>query len=258
MIYCSNCNEELVSESLFCNKCGAKVINEKNLNDSDDSDVYAEKSLIEIPKETKKKSKMKKIFIFALVGILILASAGSGYWYYTDKQSKAALAQALEYRENLGNAVLRMMGFAIVSEQVCDLYSDVWNRSIKSSYGITVNGKKAYDFNEALRYEREALSDKNILKGISDNTKEVDTLMQKLNTPPIEYQKAYDFLIELYGSYTQLTDQANSPSGSLVEFNKKINQLSSDFSKTYNQFKVLLPSLDESKINDFVSEGLGT
>ncbi|GAB6990113.1 hypothetical protein JCM16418A_21630 [Paenibacillus pini] len=47
-----------------------------------------------------------------------------------------------------------------------------------------------------------------------DNTETVDKLMKSLNNPPAEFQKAYDTLVELYGYYTQYTDQADSPTGS--------------------------------------------
>jgi len=78
--------------------------------------------------------------------------------------------------------------------------------------------------------------------------------MQRLNSPPEEYKKSYDVLIELYGYYTQYMEQAISPTGSLIEFNNKSNDLSSQISKLYNQFKILLPNLDETKITKTVEQ----
>lgn len=53
--------------------------------------------------------------------------------------------------------------------------------------------------------------------------------------------------MELYGLYTQYAELADSPKGSLLEFNKTRNNLSSEISKLFNQFNILLPNLNEKK-----------
>ncbi|QUL57356.1 zinc ribbon domain-containing protein [Paenibacillus tritici] len=251
---CPNCGQELPEESMFCNKCGSKIHLESTISEDFNNEVAATSTTLSdmVVMDKPKKSK-KKIFIPMIVLILILGSGG-GYWYYTDQQKKEeARIEAAEtkYQEDLSTAVLKMMGFSLISEEVCSTYSDVWNRAIEADYGIEVNGKRAYDFNEAIVYQKEAFEQHDILDAIKKNTDEVDKLMQGLNSPPVKYQKAYDFLVELYGLYTQYTDQADSPTGSLLEFNKKTNELSSEISKAYNQFKILLPNLDENKIKDY-------
>ncbi len=149
--------------------------------------------------------------------------------------------------------MVKMLGFSLISEKVCDLYSDVWRRAIEDDE-ITVNGKTASNFNDAIVYQREAIEDKDVLSQLSDNTADVDKLMKELNNPPVKYQKAYEILIELYGLYTQYADLADFPKGSLVEFNKNTNELSAEISKLFNQFKVLLPNLDEDKVDEYLKK----
>jgi hypothetical protein len=60
--------------------------------------------------------------------------------------------------------------------------------------------------------------------------------------------------LDLYGNYVKYADQATSPTGSLIEFNKFKNQISSKISEDYSQFKILLPDLDESKIKEYVKQ----
>lgn len=247
MIICKNCGEELSDGSVFCNKCGYKVTEtEIPIETMNEVAITVQDNTVNV----KSKKTKKPIFISLLV-VLILLVSGGGYWYFTTDQQKKEEAIVNTYKENLALAVTKMMGYSIVSEQICNQYSDVWNRAIEADYGIEVNGQHASDFNEAILYQREEYEEKDVLKSIKDNTAEVDKLMQGLNNPPAEYQNSYDKLVELYGLYTQYADEADSPKGSLVEFNKTTNELSSEISKLFNQFKVLLPNIDEKKISDY-------
>jgi hypothetical protein len=83
----------------------------------------------------------------------------------------------LKIIKNISEAALRIMAYSYISEQITNIYSTVWSNAIKSNYGITVNGKSAYDFNTALQYQREELDDKGILTSLKENTDIVDSLM---------------------------------------------------------------------------------
>lgn len=252
-MYCNNCNQKLPDDSTFCNKCGHKV-SESILETS--SSLETDSSLEIINNATKselprKKSKKKPVII-TLVLVILLGLGGGSYWYYNDQQQKKETAAIQKYQNDISEAVLKIVAYSYISEEVTNLYSKVWSDAIDADYGITVNGKTAYNFNDAIQYQREELEDKGILNNLKENTQSLDVLMKSLNNPPEEFQKAYSSLVELYGYYTQYADQADSPTGSLIEFNKKTNELSAEISKDYNQFKILLPNLDESKINEYI------
>lgn len=109
---------------------------------------------------------------------MILASGSGGYWYYDNLQKEEE-----NYQNNISEAVLKIMAYSYISEEITNIYSSVWSDAIDSDYGITVNGKLAYDFNTAITYQREELDEKGILSSLKENTEEVDTLMKELNNP---------------------------------------------------------------------------
>lgn len=254
-MYCTNCNQILPDDSTFCNKCGHKV-SESTLEISSGIETGTVTSIVSNNETSLNRKSKKKPIIISLVIIIIIAMSSASYWYYNDKQQKeeaaAKAAMIQKYQNDISEAVIKIVAYSYISEKITNLYSTVWSGAIKARYGIQVNGKKAYSFNEAIKYQREELEDKGILKKVRENTQSVDALMKSLNNPPEEFQKAYGILVEMYGNYTQFADQADSPTGSLIEFNKKTNELSAGISKYYNQFKILLPNLDESKINDYI------
>lgn len=233
MNICPNCGNQLEEESRFCNKCGTNLL---------DGNVPANKK--------PRKSKLKKSMLILTTLILIVGLTG-GFLIYKDHQHKVALNN---YKENLDKAATQIVAYSLASEKVCDLYSDVWKRAIDADYWIEVDGKKAYDFNEAIQYQREALESKNVLSEIEKGTKSVDDLMSKLKNPPTEFQASYEKLVELYGLYTQYADQADSPSGSLIEFNKKTDELSSEIGKEYNQLKTIIPEIKDSSFKNYFTQ----
>lgn len=79
---------------------------------------------------------------------------------------------------------------------------------------------------------------------------DVKTKVQSLNNPPDEYEKIFDKLLEMYSLTEEMAGLAMSPSGSLITFNQKINELSEDIVKLNNEIEVLLPSKDDMNNED--------
>lgn len=65
--------------------------------------------------------------------------------------------------------------------------------------------------------------------------------MQAVNNPPSDLKKAYETAFELYGTYSEMVKLANFPSGTLLEFNRKIDDLTANIDKQKSQFNVLIP-----------------
>ena len=249
---CSQCGKTVIEESKFCNHCGVRIREEDNketqlvVNNNTEIDLID--TTLQVKSKEVNKTGKRRIAIAIIAGIVLLGGSGGGYLYYLDRQQKeaeAATAKLNEYKENLGVAAVNIIGYSLIAGIICEQYSTVWKDSIDARYGITVNGKKAYDFNEAISYKREELS--KTIKTLHEKKDETDKIMKLLNNPPAEYQKAYDALVQAYIVFTDYVSQADSPTGSLLTFNQKKNQLSSDIMKKFNEFKVLIPNMEDKQ-----------
>lgn len=65
--------------------------------------------------------------------------------------------------------------------------------------------------------------------------------MESLQSPPEGYEDTYKVLKELYGIYTELASQAQSPSGSLVSFNTNVDTTQSEFNRVFEEFLITAP-----------------
>ena len=65
--------------------------------------------------------------------------------------------------------------------------------------------------------------------------------MRKLKNCPNQYQEAYNALLELHGIYSQLHSLASSPTGSLLSFNNRVNDLESEFTRIEGKLKIYMP-----------------
>ncbi|GAB6990112.1 zinc ribbon domain-containing protein [Paenibacillus pini] len=140
-MYCINCNQNLPDDSTFCNKCGQKVPEisiEEITNSETSTSIEIEKKSFDLP--VTKKSKKKPVLISLI--IVILLGISGGYWYYNDTQKKQEAAEIQTYQNNISEAVLRIVAYSYISENITNLYSKVWSKAIKADYGIEVNGKK--------------------------------------------------------------------------------------------------------------------
>jgi hypothetical protein len=81
------------------------------------------------------------------------------------------------------------------------------------------------------------------LAGAKEQLKSLDSLIQrdlrrlkKINTA--KYNDEYKLLSELYGVYSQMHQLVQKPGGSLVTFNKKVEDLNSDFNKALSKLRI--------------------
>jgi hypothetical protein len=85
------------------------------------------------------------------------------------------------------------------------------------------------------------------LEKIKESNTKIERGMQDLKDYPIQYQEAYNTLMDLYSVYSQINSLALSPSGSLMSFNNKVNDLSSEFTKIFSRLKIYMPKLKDVK-----------
>ncbi len=112
--------------------------------------------------------------------------------------------------------------------------SEIWRWSID----------KRLDFNTEIKKYLEKIEDS--LDELEKNNSKIESGMQGLKGYPMQYQEAYTVLMDLYSVYSQIYSLALSPTGSLMSFNNKVNDLSSEFTRAVSKLKIYMPKLKEN------------
>jgi hypothetical protein len=169
---------------------------------------------------------MKKLIIISIVSVFILALTGFSYQKYDTSQKEK------QYSKRLAEASMEINMEFLLSALVCDQYSNVWSEAID-------NGN---DFNVALMDYKNGIEEKGFLPEREKEQEKIRNNMKLLQNPPEKYKDSYNNLKKIYGTYTKMVDQALSPSGSLLEFNRYTGELASQFEEEKEQLEITLPA----------------
>lgn len=175
--------------------------------------------------------KKKKIIIISIIIAILITAGGIYSWLKYQK------VQEEKYAKIQAETIVDMHIQFLLATIIVGTYSNVWDRAID-------NGN---DFNIALTNFKEGLKDKGTLGDLEKKQDEIRDNMKLLQNPPKEYMESYIVLKETYGTYTKMMEQALSPSGSLLEFNRKTNDLYSNFEEQMERLEITLPA-DVKKI----------
>ena len=231
---CPKCGHIKPRNELECPQCGIiykkyEIVKNRRLEEAKEI-----KDQDEIKKEEltqKNMNKTNKAFKPSLITILIILLVlcvliGSAYLYLNYKHDR-------EYLSNLrvANSIMALSTIkcVVMSEQ----YSTVWREAINDKYN--------FDFNDDIRDQRRKFEQHGDIEKIEVSKQLAEELLQKLNQPNDLYPQAHRKIVELYGVYSQLHSLAQSPSGTLMTYNKQVNELQSEYIKIINELKVLLP-----------------
>lgn len=181
---------------------------------------------------------MKKIII---VIIVILCFLGGVFYsnFLMKRNQSIGEAKKTEYEEKFLNLVKKIAINTEYAAGFIEGISNVWNRAIQ----------RGEDFNEAIRVYLEGFTHK--IEYLKKNNETIQNEMRNLKDYPIQYQEAYNTLMDLYTVYSQIYSLALFPSGSLMAFNNKANELNSDFTRVFSKLKIYMPKLeDKPKIEE--------
>ena len=156
-----------------------------------------------------------------------------------------------EYHDQLVVTGAKIYVNGLVSNMFCYDIGKVWYMAIfdEFSWGSEYYKYRSTDFNESISLYLE--DKKENLENLKKQRSEINDEILKLQKKPNEkYKDAYDKMIELYGAFNNLTDQAISPSGTYKDYVSKYNQYSEDLTAAYKQLVVLIPEIKDYKIED--------
>ncbi len=166
-----------------------------------------------------KKSK-PTLFILTIITYLLLTGCSASDRGYSEKYKSAQLEIAFG---------------AESATKICEVYSQTWEAAIE-------NGN---DFNQAIKRAQETLQSSKAFEILEETKAEAEKKMKDAANPPKSFEEPYKKLVQLYGIYGQLNSLAMNPSGTLMSFNQKVNDLSSQFISLSNEISVLVPETEQ-------------
>jgi len=241
---CPKCNWDNAEGSVFCNKCGCKLADEKkeddpepNSNQNIDSSKNSKQTIqtTEQKNVKVKKNKTIKSLVIVVSILLVISTIGGAIVFKINSDKKAKQAAYEKYELNFATATIKILTEAYICETMCNSISVTWRNAIESSYK---------DFNTEIRIMQDKLKNDGSLDERQKAKDDIEKTMKQLQNPPKDYEEAYKLLIDLYGYYGQIYSQATSPQGSLLTYNQDVNQKASEFSKTYDKIKVIKPDIE--------------
>ncbi len=259
LINCPECGKEISDQAESCPNCGYPI--QTKLNEA------LQPQPVEVTGvKLRKLDKKKKIILFSILGLLLIAIVAS-FSIYTFNQQKQAQAAKMAttktsetYHDNLLLLEVDMYAGANRSENLCDLIGQVWYNTIyqkddptTDKYTKSTEYSFNSDFNTSLQKLFEDQDTKNTISEIESNQTNVASLMKQMLNPPKEYQQAYETLEKLYTSYQGLTDLAINPSGNLTTFSADKTSKVEDFITLYKTLDTQVPNKEESSIPSSVS-----
>ena len=183
--------------------------------------------------------KLLPIILFLVFGALCFLG---GFFYsnfVTKRNQSIGEAKKAAYEDKFLAVSGDIMRNTYLSLVVIEGVSGVWRNAIEDRS----------DFNHSIREYLEKVA-KGSLETLKKENKEIERGMQDLKDYPIQYQEAYNTLMDLYSVYSQIYSLALFPQGSLMSFNNKVNDLSSEYTKIVSKLKIYMPKLKEEKIKN--------
>lgn len=226
-MFCNECGHENGEISKFCSECGKGLTTVKDNNKNEELPI-------------KKKSK-KRLIISLILSLVVIVGGVIAFLYYKKTQEEKRVQ---EYVGEMAVNAFNMYTETISNAMVISSYSEQWDDAID-------DGR---DFNVALANLKNTYEEKGLLQDLVDGQTEIQESMKYLQDVPEGYEDAYDVLKEMYTVYVEFSNQAQSPTGSLLTFNNKTNDLFSEFNTLFEEFLITMPADVKEEYETYVEK----
>lgn len=191
-------------------------------------------------------NKKKRIIIGIIIICIIGISGFSIYKYNQYKQDK--INQQIELKEKQKQEVLKQYKKILVDEMImmivqekniklmCSGNYDIWHDAIYKDVDFG-------DFNKAISDLHQKFKDGGVIDKLDKDKKEIDDKMQNLRDSPQEYQQVYNLVLDFHSKFSHLYDQAENPTGSLINYNKDVNDTENSLDELEDKIEALVPDI---------------
>lgn len=159
---------------------------------------------------------------------------------YTDSQSQIEECKQIRrklYIEHIGVEIYKINKYKELAVAMCDVVSKDWQAAINTGTDTTVALQKTY-------------------ATWSDNTRKLNIGSEGLKKQVEEIEElegaseAYSKMHEIYSLYVKINEQALAPTGSYVDYNKKIADYSGEFDALIERIYVVEPEIKAVVANE--------
>jgi tetratricopeptide (TPR) repeat protein len=184
------------------------------------------------------------------------------------KPNNEALINKIEeaknkYASSMTSVISEITEQAIIAEEMVNAYSGVWDAvytitleksSFAASLGVDVSEVEKYaelDYHGYVAFKgnfEDAIENAhNVYEGTGKNKElkierdKISLRMKKFQNPPKGYKQAYESIVEVYSLYEKYIAFVLSPSGSLMSYNHKANELSSELVLEIKKLQIKIP-----------------
>lgn len=226
-------NQETENSETFLNSV---ILNDDNIKENiETKPAISEEN---IPDEVKSKNFLEnKKMIGIAIGVLIIAILVAIIIY--------GQVQKKTYAADLNNISYTIMKSSASCEDVGNQIRKVWYNAIFDEYDLETYKYTAgaSNFNEAVQNLFEDTNFSTKVSVIKNDKMAVDEYIRSLKSPPSEYEKCYDAVLNFYNEYCLFVEITTSPSGSLTTFSQNFNDADKEMSSAYRIVKSLLPDV---------------
>lgn len=135
------------------------------------------------------------------------------------------------YVSILKEQIPKMDEVSTKSFDVLDTFSETWRRAIK----------EGFDFNVLLRATRNTDPEKSKIESAAAELSEITKVIHELNSPPDKYKDAYMAVLDVYSTLVEIQTLSDTPRGSLMTFNKQVEDLRTAYINKKAKAVQLLP-----------------
>lgn len=230
IINCPECGKEISDTSKKCINCGYKF------------------------KKVKKSSIITIILIIMIIAIIISTTIILIHKNKIKEQKDAENS----YKELLLKTTVEMNLYKLLADYHCAYISSVWHNAIFEDDDVKTNKYtktstsyygKFVDFSTAIN--NYTTQNKESLDKLNNKKGEISKNVQRLkDIPNSEFKEPHEKLLKMYSNYSILVDLARFPTGTYKDYNTKYHEYSENFDSNFEEFKVLLPEVENVKVEE--------
>ena len=206
------------------------IINSENSHLNDDNTV-------DVP--AKSFSKKKIALLGASVVLIICIAVFVGVFAKRNNRH--------DYIQTITAAKYTMLKGAAEAETTCNLISAVWYNTIFEVHDTSTDkytmyaGKFRKDFNDSIAALHDSDEHSYHITTILACQSVAKDYMKELQDPPKGLETCYDTLCNLYAEFTNLTELALNPQGTIQTFNLNYQSYDKSFMQYYDMLEIQIP-----------------